>query len=233
MSQWTQYHSNGPNQGFIPVQTTVAVQPKWQVQVGHVGYGSPVIGADGTIIIGTLGGELVAVNPDGTIKWRRTLIAREHPDYPGAIIGSPAVGSDGNIYVITTTNLIIRDHRNGGTQTKRVRRSSLHSVDPAGNIRWSFRFPANTSPSGTGAYTNSSPKVWGSPNVNIFVPAIYASGGFAIELLVINQSGEQVYKTDIASYPPEPVVGEGPSFGDIWDFISSPIDFDTSGVGIS
>jgi outer membrane protein assembly factor BamB len=66
------------------------------------------------------------------------------------------------------------------------------------------------------------------------VPAIFQTSGFAFDLLVI-RSGDLIFRTDIASYPPAPIVGEGPGLGDIlesiWDFISSPIDFDPSGVG--
>jgi outer membrane protein assembly factor BamB len=233
-----QYHSDGPNQGFVTIRTEEAIQPKWRVEIGPVAYASPVIGADGTIYIGTLKGDLVAVNPDGSLKWRRTLSATPNRHYAGAVTGSAAVGSDGNIYVVSTINENIRDHRNGSTQDKKVRHSSLFSVDPEGNIRWVYAFPEIVSAYGVGAYTSSSPKVWGEGvNLRIFVPALYVSGGLAVELLVINQAGALVHKVDVSTYPPSPIVATGPGLGDIlsgiWDFISSPVDFDTSGIGLT
>lgn len=230
MAKWQQYHANGPNQGFTLVNSAPATNPQWVLEIGPVGYGSPVIGTDGTIYIGTLDGELVAVNPNGTINWRLN-ITRTTRD---KIMGSPAIGSDNNIYVVTTVNSVARDHRGGGNTTKRTRKSSLHSISPTGEVLWSTDFPDNAAPSGLGGYTNSSPKVWGSPNPFIFVPAIYETAGHAIELLIFNNNGILVHRADIASYPPEPIVADGPSLGGIldgiWDFISSPIDFDTSGV---
>lgn len=241
MTRSKQYHTDGPSQGFVPVNTSRATQEKWRVEVGSVGYGSPVIGADGTVYVGTLEGKLVAINPNGTIKWNLELTTRGSANFPGVVTGSPAVGGDGNIYVISTVNQNIRDHRNGADREFHIRRSSLHCVSPDGFKRWTFDFPANASATGLGGFTTSSPKVWGTGEVHIFVPAIFQSGGFAggyaVELLVINQFGNLAFRQDIASYPPSTIVGEGPGLGDIldsiWDFISSPVDFDTSGVGTS
>jgi hypothetical protein len=232
MARWQQYHANGANQGFIPVHSTLSLQPKWTLEIGPVGYGAPVLGLDGTIYVATLKGELVAVDPNGSIKWRASLLSK--PRSHDMATGSPAVGQNGNIYVITTLNLNIRDHRGGGTTFKKSRRSTLHCVTPAGALVWSSEFPANTSTNGLGGYTTASPKVWGNNRQFIFAQAIYETVGHAIELLVFNDSGVIVNRTDIASYPVEPLVGYGPSIGDIlssiWDFISSPVDFDTSGA---
>lgn len=227
-----QFHLDGKNQGFVPIRTLTAIDPKWILEVGPVGYGTPVIGPDGVIYIGTLSGDLVAVDPNGKIRWRRRLVSRE-VRYPGAVTGSPAVGLDNHIYVVTTVNVTIREHRNGEQSIKRTRRSSLHRISPEGDITWTYQFPKNASPRGFGGYTFSSPKVWGNPPF-IFVPSIYYTSGHAIELLVIDQDGRAMFRTDIASYPPGPITGSGPGIGDIlgaiWDFISSPVDFDTSGI---
>jgi len=57
----------------------------------------PAISADGTIYVGTnigvgYGGNIVAVNPDGTERWRQT-IANTWVD------SSPAIASDGTVYI--------------------------------------------------------------------------------------------------------------------------------------
>ena len=59
--------------------------------------GNPCISADGTIFFGTHigdtdGGELIAVNPDGTERWRIMLASVW-------IASAPAIGSDGTVYV--------------------------------------------------------------------------------------------------------------------------------------
>jgi outer membrane protein assembly factor BamB len=72
---------------------------RWVFNLGTdrwIGRCSPAISADGTIYVGVMigdgaGGEILAVNPDGTEHWRK-LIADQGFDT------SPAIGSDGTIY---------------------------------------------------------------------------------------------------------------------------------------
>ncbi|MDH7507233.1 MAG: PQQ-binding-like beta-propeller repeat protein [Candidatus Thermoplasmatota archaeon] len=53
---------------------------------------NPCISADGTIYFGTYdGGELIAVNPDGTLKWREYI--------GGDVASAPAIGEDGTVYI--------------------------------------------------------------------------------------------------------------------------------------
>ena len=73
---------------------------RWVFDLGPerwIGLCSPAISADGTIYvglnIGEHGGEILAVNPDGTEHWRK-YIAQE------GIENSPAIASDGTIYVV-------------------------------------------------------------------------------------------------------------------------------------
>ena len=73
---------------------------KWTFDFGsniHSHQSSPAIDSDGIIYIGTHigdvdGGEIVAVNPDGTLRWRKT-IANYHVD------SSPCIGEDGTVYI--------------------------------------------------------------------------------------------------------------------------------------
>ncbi len=74
---------------------------KWSFNLGenkHIEESSPAISADGTIYIGThigevSGGEIIAVNPDGTEKWRKKVINK------GWIESSPSIGEDGTVYI--------------------------------------------------------------------------------------------------------------------------------------
>ena len=63
---------------------------------------SPAISADGTIYVGThigdgSGGEIIAVNPDGTERWRKQ-IALDWVD------SSPCIAEDGTVYIGSTND---------------------------------------------------------------------------------------------------------------------------------
>jgi len=78
--------------------------------------GNPCISADGTIFFGTHigdtdGGELIAVNPNGTERWRIMLA-------DVWIASAPAIGSDGTVYVGSC---------NGGSSGSK---GYLHAVGP-------------------------------------------------------------------------------------------------------
>jgi outer membrane protein assembly factor BamB len=65
---------------------------KWTTNVGGSIYGTvPAISADGTIYV-SAGGSLVAVNPDGSEKWRKQLTTAQ-------IRSSPNIGPDNRVYV--------------------------------------------------------------------------------------------------------------------------------------
>jgi len=74
---------------------------KWSFDLGDdrwIGHSSPAISADGTIYVGTFigecaGGEIIAVNPDGTERWRSGRIADEWVD------SSPCIDRDGTVYI--------------------------------------------------------------------------------------------------------------------------------------
>jgi outer membrane protein assembly factor BamB len=73
---------------------------KWNFNLGerrYISHSSPAISADGTIYVGTnigetAGGEIIAVNIDGTERWRKK-IADEWVD------SSPSIAEDGTVYI--------------------------------------------------------------------------------------------------------------------------------------
>jgi outer membrane protein assembly factor BamB len=71
---------------------------KWVFDPGNIGSikeGTPCNSLDGTIYFGTYasnGGDLIAVYPNGTERWRIHLAS-------GYIMSAPAIGSDGTVYV--------------------------------------------------------------------------------------------------------------------------------------
>jgi outer membrane protein assembly factor BamB len=70
-------------------------QTRWAYNIGRATYGSPTLGPDGTIYLGstTSPSVLDAIRPDGTRKWRWRSLSN------GWIESSPALGPKGDIYL--------------------------------------------------------------------------------------------------------------------------------------
>lgn len=168
---WKQFHGGAANSGFYDADTDYALESRWSVEVGRVVYSSPAAGADGTIYVGNMDGELVAVAPGGAILWRRP--------FPGStIMASPAVGPDGNIYVIS--NRALED----GTLQSR-----LHQVEPDGSLAWTFTYSG---------YTTSSPKVWEiGQGVQIFAQIDKVD----TSLVIVDASGNLVLEDEVTACP--------------------------------
>jgi outer membrane protein assembly factor BamB len=79
---YTKLHAINPINGSI----------KWLYDVsGTIRGGTPCNSVDGTIYIGTSdGGKLIAINPNGTLKWQQPI---------GICESAPAIGSNGIIYI--------------------------------------------------------------------------------------------------------------------------------------
>jgi len=95
---------------YVGGQKLYAVNPdgtlKWSFDLGSerwIFQSSPAISSDGTIYVGTNmgipgysnGGEIIAVNPDGTERWRKVIA-----DY--WVDSSPCIGEDGTVYIGST-----------------------------------------------------------------------------------------------------------------------------------
>ncbi len=62
--------------------------PAWTYQTGARVFASPVTGHDGTVYIGSLDGQFVALNPDGSLKWRYSAGQKI---YPSALVAGSSV----------------------------------------------------------------------------------------------------------------------------------------------
>jgi outer membrane protein assembly factor BamB len=123
-SPWSMFHHDlnhtGLSTHYGPDTSTV----KWIFPTGDKIHGSPVIGDDGTVYIGThgrhsttTGSKLFAIYPNGTEKWQWN---------PGHSIDStPAVAQDGTLYV--------------GCWDK-----SLYAINPDGTVKWEFSDPGRS-----------------------------------------------------------------------------------------
>lgn len=67
---------------------TTMPSPVWTYQTGARVFASPVVGHDGTIYVGSLDGQFVALAPDGTLKWRYSA---GNKIYPSALVAGSLV----------------------------------------------------------------------------------------------------------------------------------------------
>ena len=219
LQAWRQFHGKPSNTGFSLVHSKIPLNPKWQLHVGKVITSSPVVGPDGTIYIGTAdsafggGGEIVAVNPNGTVKWRRD-------NFGGPIVTTPVVSKSGNVYVTTSID----------SGTPNLLYTGLISLDISGNTRWALKIE-------DGGGGTSSPKLFDMDNT-LFLYRRLTDGG---NIYAVDDSGHVIATyhippggTTLTSESPIDFFGH--IFGDIGDFfttlyktiINFPIQFDPS-----
>jgi len=86
---------------------------KWRYSKHQAYFSSPAVGADGSVYLGGQD-EALALRPDGSVKWRRTL---------GVMYETPAIGADGSVYF--------------GVYTSDS--SCLFALDSNGVERWHYR----------------------------------------------------------------------------------------------
>ncbi|MFQ5970487.1 MAG: PQQ-binding-like beta-propeller repeat protein, partial [Nitrososphaerales archaeon] len=108
-AMWPMFKGNAQHIGQSPFNGSEENTLKWNFPTGNRITSSPVVGADGTIYVGSYDSHLYAINPDGSMKWR--FAANEIID------STPAISSDGTIYF--------------GSWDK-----NLYSIDPNGNGKW-------------------------------------------------------------------------------------------------
>lgn len=183
-ADWPTAHGTPDNAGLARVDTRAAVTPTAFVDVGQVAPGAnPVTGPDGTLYIGNLAGELVALHPDGTPYWRRKL----NPEH-GPIFASPAVGADGSIYIVSSMSYL--DHRSGTPVS--VHAVFLHKFLSGGAWAFSKTFPkATLYPFTDGGATTAPPNIWRWNGTEaIMVPVVYrALGRSELRIIAFSTSG--------------------------------------------
>ncbi|MFC1545648.1 PQQ-binding-like beta-propeller repeat protein [Gemmatimonadota bacterium] len=111
----------------------------WYYEIDALEIFSPVIGADGTIYVGTRNSNealhlaFFALNPDGTLKWSLNSFNGAAP---------PVIGSDGTVYWPTMENLIL-------------------AISEEGKLEWAFVLP------GRAAWSSEAPTL--SPDGTLFM----------------------------------------------------------------
>lgn len=107
---------NGATSSWSEQAQVVILNPgtkKWELLISNYG-SSPTIDSNGTIYIGSNDGNLYAINPDGTIKWKVNVGTGWYST------SSPAIGSDGTIYIGSL------DY-------------NVYVINPDGTVKWKFK----------------------------------------------------------------------------------------------
>ncbi len=122
-SPWPMLGHDNKHSGRSPYIGPQAANLKWEFEAEGPASGTPVIGADGTVYIGSQDFKVYALDGStGNLKWSFTTGDK--------VIGSPAIGADGTIYVGSNDSIIYA--LNGAT----------------GDLKWSFTtgWAINSSP---------------------------------------------------------------------------------------
>ena len=178
---WERPHADGANSGFADVRTVPAAAPAVVPGIGTYAAGAgPAIARDGTVYLGNKEGQLIALQPDGTRKWSRSITTGY------SIVAAPVVGSDGSIYAVGT-----RTVKNQQVDPPLVRYdTSLYKFTPAGALAWETRFPNAFD----GPTSSAAPNIWRIPGESdvVIVPFDYKNrltGGYDTNLIAISTTG--------------------------------------------
>lgn len=106
-------------------------QVNWSADLGATRVmASPTVGPDGTVYIGTAGGQLFAVAPNGSVKWSAMT--------GSAIKSAPALASDGTVYMPSSDG-------------------KLYAVSAQGQSKWAFDFGEHLGPTPLATSTATAP----------------------------------------------------------------------------
>lgn len=146
---WPTWRHDTKHSALSQFHDPAALLPLWTYQTGN-GYSSPSIGPDGTIYIGGTG-SLYALNPDGSLKWSKSLSAttRSTPAVtPDG--GTIYIGSNGKIYSFSASGTQNWAYSTGGDITSSpaigpdgvvyigCRDGYLYAMNPNGTRKWRY-----------------------------------------------------------------------------------------------
>jgi len=137
-SPWPKFRRDAAQTGATPLTLTDDGAAPWVFRTGKGIFSSPVIGADGTVFVGSADRVFYALNPDGTLKWSFET---------GEIIDSAALLDDrGRLYVGSGDGFLYALSQADGKELWR-----FQADDPSVNhafIRW-FEGNVAIAPDGT------------------------------------------------------------------------------------
>jgi len=188
---------------------------------------SPVIGCNNVIYVGSSGGGLYAIKPDGTLKWQFTELGG------GARNATPVVGSDCSVYTgilkyadqnvvnnylaavnpdgsrkwfyeIPSSHFVYYINSisigNDGTVYGATEEGGLYAINPDSSLKWNYPYPSSA-----GMLMNQVPSFVIGIDGTIYLQLYGTAGG----IYAINPNGTLKWQKTIASRAsnPSPVIG--------------------------
>lgn len=149
---WTMFGREPTHNRRSPYVAAQTSNLQWSYTTGDGLYSSPVLGADGTVYVGSNDKHLYAFYPDGSLRW----------SYPTGdwVWGSPTLGVDGTVYVgsfdgklyaISPTGYLLWAFQTGnwvrsspavgadGTIYVGSRDRKLYAINQDGSLKWSYK----------------------------------------------------------------------------------------------
>jgi len=198
-----------PENGFVDVATRTAGSHSLGVPgLGKFAPGAgPTIDSDGTVLLVTEQGKVIALHADGTPYWNRDLSATTEQ-----FLTPPAVGADQSVYVVGKRSALVRDHvhnREYGTNFAVLHKFTKGGGDP----QISAPFPQVPRPAAApgeyGPRLLSAPTVWRSGvDEAVIVAAVYPNiGGDELHLVAFETNGKLIEDHKVSDYISGDVTG--------------------------
>lgn len=199
---WSRAHSNGPNDGSLPVTTAPAGRGSVSIpEIGTFATGvTPVVASDGTFYIGNREGRVFAFRADGTPAWSRDT------GNTGSITASPVIMANGDVIVVTGRT--VRDHRAGAPPSGIRHESFLHRFNSGGGWYGPVAFPERDRITGR---TQAPFNIWrdGAAEV-LMIPVVYrVLSTTEIWILAFSNAGQFLGDAMVSRIQDE-VTGSGP-----------------------
>ncbi len=115
------FHQNAEHTGLSPFSGPIVPFLRWKFQTGGPVYSPPAVGR-GRIYVGSIDGNLYALNLQGVLIWKFQTSS--------PIRTSPAIGSDGTIYLAGCVRC------DSGTPE-----GVLYAINPSGRMIWNLTLP--------------------------------------------------------------------------------------------
>ncbi|MDF1540390.1 MAG: PQQ-binding-like beta-propeller repeat protein [Candidatus Thorarchaeota archaeon] len=185
-SAWPRFRGNPGSSGRSELPGPKELEVIWTTKIGKK-IEEPAIGLDGTIYAARES-ELVAINPDGEILWKKEIYG--HGDIPLRGMQTPAIREDGSIIVAAMSRVSCLEP-NDGTERWHHKIDGLPSapnIGPDGTLyisAWSFDWAGMYVISSTGNPTGrDDPKIFdkwkAKHHVEVAPPSIDSSGNVYI-----------------------------------------------------
>ncbi len=213
-SSWPKINRNNRNTGRLEEGEELTNQTQWTFETGDMIDGSPVIGPDGSIYIGSYDGHLYALREDGTEIWSYNASS--------AISSTPVVAENGMIYFVTVDGELYSLNDEGEKNWMRddligrgrfgeavisspviredgsilVASQDVYSVRPDGTEEWNYTHKFEGEDTSSPGVVQSSPAVDEDGDI-FFGYNVYTPNGYIGLMISLDSEGEERWEYPI------------------------------------